>query len=383
MAAASRRQQRGASLIEALMAFLVLSLGLVGMSKLQGQLRLNADVARQRGEAVRLAQEDIETLRSFSSIAPAAGRRAYADIAAAGSSIGSTPGQPLNTRFQLQRNVSDAEGFRTANVTVGWTDRAGESQQVTLQSVIAAMPPALSGALAVHGDVQPLKPVHGRSARIPVGATRLGDGTSAWKPVSSGSTVLVFDDVSGLVTESCFAGGVSTPALTRASLTSCTDLRGGLLLGGIVRRSTAARAEAAHANDPPLALGVDLTMHGGTYPAAPICFSEARAEHNDRFVAYHCIVTPLLGRWSGRSTLVPQGWSLGTGAADHKVCRYSADQDGSGAVDHNAEHPDSYLNVDRPLMQQNFLVIPGDRPCPTANTPATVSANQSTVQHQP
>ena len=36
------------------------------------------------------------------------------------------------------------------------------------------------------------------------------------------------------------------------------------------------------------------------------------------------------GRWSGRSTLVPDGWALGSSADEYKVCRYSADQDGNG-----------------------------------------------------
>lgn len=402
MASSTRVSQRGASLVEALIAFLVLSLGLVGMTKLQSQLRLNADIARQRSEAVRLAQEDIERLRAFASLAAAPGARAYADITAASRRIDSTPGQPLNASFQLQRRVSDSGGFRTASVSVAWDDRTGQSQQVLLQSVIAATPPALSGALTVQSSAQPLKKVRGRSAFIPAAATPLGDGTSAWKPVAGGTVVLVFDDLSGEVRSTCdAAAGIASADLTLADLSSCTAT-GGLLLSGIVRRSGAARAEPAFASDAPLPLSVDLILSGGTYPAPPRCFSEARkqvefvtvggtrrqavalaatpasvgvaswTELNERFVAYHCVVTPLQGRWSGRSLLLPQGWSIGSAPADHKVCRYSTDQDGSGAVDNNAEHPDSYLHVDRSLMQQNFLLVPGDRPCP-----------DTTVPHQP
>lgn len=396
------RAQRGASLVEALVAFLVLSLGLVGMTRLQGQLRLNADIARQRTEAVRLAQEDIEALRAFSTLAAAPGERAYADIAAASRSIDSTPGQPLNASFQLRRDVDDASGYRSASLSVSWEDRAGQTQQVLLQSVIAGTPPALSGALAVSGAVQPLKRVRGRSATIPAWARSLGDGTSAWKPVSGGTVVMVFDDISGEVRSTCDApAAIATPHLTLADLSGCT-LTGGLLLSGIVRRSDDARAEPAWASDAPLPLDIALALGGGDYPAPPRCFSEARkqvefttaagtrrlavslaatpasvgaaswTELNERYVAYHCVVTPLLGRWSGRSTLVPLGWSIGLAPADRKVCRYSTDQDGSGAVDNNAEHPDSYQHVDRPLMQQNFLLVPGDRPCP-----------DTTVQHQP
>jgi hypothetical protein len=97
------------------------------------------------------------------------------------------------------------------------------------------------------------------------------------------------------------------------------------------------------------------------------------------------MVTPLAaGRWSGRSSIVPQGWTLGAAASQYKVCRYSADQDGSGNVDSNAEHPKDYSEVAGALMQQNFLIIRGDQACPVAPIIAgSVFSNLSTVQHQP
>lgn len=85
---------RGTTLVEALITFLVLSLGLLAVSRVQGQLRLAGETARQRSEAVRLAEEDIEQLRGFSRIAaagPAAGR-AYADIVASARTVDSASG---------------------------------------------------------------------------------------------------------------------------------------------------------------------------------------------------------------------------------------------------------------------------------------------------
>jgi hypothetical protein len=87
--------------------------------------------------------------------------------------------------------------------------------------------------------------------------------------------------------------------------------------------------------------------------------------------------------WSGRSDIVPIGWTLGLGSADLKACRYSADQDGSGAVDSNLEHPDEYKRVDRVLMQQNFLIVTGDQPCPAPARTSAEFADFATVQHQP
>ena len=53
-AASAFRRARGATLLEALVAFLVLSLGMLTMARVQSSLRLNSDIARQRTEAVRL-----------------------------------------------------------------------------------------------------------------------------------------------------------------------------------------------------------------------------------------------------------------------------------------------------------------------------------------
>lgn len=95
--------------------------------------------------------------------------------------------------------------------------------------------------------------------------------------------------------------------------------------------------------------------------------------------------------WSGKVVLT--GFSTGTSSTDYRVCRYSADYNGSGdmytadkkSLD-NSEHPEVYGRVNGPLIGQNFLVIRGDRTCPTA--PAVdlangIFADYSTVQLQP
>jgi hypothetical protein len=65
--------------------------------------------------------------------------------------------------------------------------------------------------------------------------------------------------------------------------------------------------------------------------------------------------------------VVPTGWSLGGGSGDHRVCRYVADADGSGAIDANIEHPADYVDVAGSLLAQNFLVVRGDQACPAAS----------------
>jgi Tfp pilus assembly protein PilV len=411
-----RHRQRGASLVEALLAFLVLSLGLVGIAKLHGQLRLTADLARQRSEALRFAQTDIESLRAFTTLASDPSGHGYADIVGHAASPAASSAWPSNTSFEIARDVHAADGYRSAALTVRWLDRTGQAQQVKLQSVIAGTPPALSGALAAQAPGHTLPQLRGRSAAIPPSATSLGNGRSVFKPAGSGSAAWVFDDASGDIVARCSAAG-QVQAATPSDLAGCTPMHA-LLLSGIVRLSLAGAADAAHAKDTPLPLNVLLTLTSGSGVPPPVCLAEAQklvaiptasgsrreavplaatpadwgvagwTELDDRFVAYHCAVTPLQGSWSGRTAIVPQGWSIGSTAAEFKVCRYSADHDGSGAVDQNAEHPNEYHHVDRALMQQNFLLVPGHLACPntspvTSGPSAPVHADLSTVQHQP
>jgi Tfp pilus assembly protein PilV len=419
----ARRRQRGTTLLEALVAFLVLSLGMLTVARVQTQLRLSADVARQRSEAVRLAQEDLESLRAFAVLAASAGARSYEGIASRSRTVDSGTGYPTNTSYLVARQIDATASpqAKNASVTVSWTDRGGSAQHIGLSSIIAANDPAYSGALALARGAASMQGPHGRAVAVPLGAKDLGNGSSAFKPVSSGSVAFVFDNRSGLVTGRCtgVAAGLATRDLTAADLSGC-DSNVGLLLSGVVRFSSASPPDPADSHDLPLATAVVLALSGGSYPNPPDCAVEAMktvsysvggslrldavpigasaaslglagwADSGDRYLAYHCAVYPLAsGQWSGHSTLQPSGWSIGTGAADRRVCRYTADLDGSGAIDANIEHPADYAGVDRTLANQNFLVIQGTETCPTrgavrvAGSGADVYADLSTAPHQP
>ena len=131
-----RRAQRGTTRTEALIAFLVLSLGMIGLARMQGQLRLDADAARQRTEAIRLAQDELETLRST---------RPFAAIANA------TRVVSLSTIYRIDRMISptDAPNAVAVTIAVSWTDRGRTLQGLALDSVLAGTDPRLSGALAL------------------------------------------------------------------------------------------------------------------------------------------------------------------------------------------------------------------------------------------
>ena len=364
-------RQHGTSLIEALIALLVLSLGMVGIARLHTHLRGHADIARQRSEAVRLAQSELERVRAMPP----------AHVASAASSVGASSGVATNADYRVERQVGEHPAYRATSVEVAWADRSGSAQRIRLDSVIASVAQALPGALAVQHQMTPLRTIRGRSAFIPSIAKDLGDGRSALKPSPASALVIVFDNRTGQVTARCETIAAATTAgLTAETLGTCVAMDG-RLLSGWVRFSLGEPPEGLAPRDAALPLDVVVTSsHGGSgTEAAAVCATDIQP----RAVAYHCVMTPLLGRWSGRSDIVPRGWTIGTSAADRKVCRYSADQDGSGAIDSPAEHPAEYINVDRALMQQNFLVIRGDQACPVATRAPGVFGDASTVQHQP
>ncbi len=135
-------RQRGISLLESLIAFLVLSLGMLALSRVQNELRSSAEAARERSEAVRLAQLDIEGLRAFASDA---GWAAIADLSADVTPPGSS------TRYALERVVQTSAdpALKSVQVTLRWSDRHGAAQQLHLATLIAGHDPALSGALTI------------------------------------------------------------------------------------------------------------------------------------------------------------------------------------------------------------------------------------------
>jgi type IV pilus modification protein PilV len=385
----NRNQSRGVGLIEALIALLVVAVGVVGLLKFQSNSRLNSDVARQRTEALKLAQNEIEQLRSGN---------AAADIQSANRSIAPDTNNPANATFQVAREVTaSAAASKTVQVTVSWTDRSGAAQQVVISSVISAQPPALTGALAVAHRSADALPLNGRSADIPATAHDLGDGRSVLKLDSTQTDVYVFDNRSGQITSTC--GGVHrhTRHIVVGDLTTCTTITA-VLLSGQVRFSLTAPPDAARPIDAPLALSMSLTLSGGPYPRPAHCGAESMktvsyfedgqqrraavpltatptswavsswVELGERFTAYHCVVvgkgTP--AHWSGSLSVAPRGWALGNAANDFKVCRYTA------------QTPESYVDVSTSLAEQNFLVIRGDQLCPSASA---VSTNGEGVQN--
>ncbi len=506
-----RRVARGIGIVEALVSLLVLALGMMSFAALQARLRLNSDVAKQRSEAVRLAQEDVENFRALGTLAAdgtIANNFAYAGITA-GATARQITGS--NATFTLTRQVADApraSGVTDATmknlvVTVTWDDRSGGQQTVTLRAIISRSDPAVAASLALPANGSPVRDLLARDIQIPIPSKNLGDGTSAIKPLSGGNVAYVFNNESGLVTQRCVGGSLATTVTNNLSTgvlagATCTSISA-YLVSGFVRTSLASSPNATDPNDaapgamamrvdldntpPPLgaqgtlaqltaahwpsvtgATGTTIGSGSTTYTAPecnaeemktvrytrPVNFTQTNNGNTttvtstievgiipvgvainsaaiapyvglssgdvqspqatgERFVAYSCLIYPVdldvnnatTAAYTARLTIYPTtaGWSLGTSSGTYKVCRYSADYNLNGGVRvvsgsnvtsiDNQEHPYAYLNAQRSLSNQNYLIINGNRSCPTDGGVEVDGqggenyTDETTVTHQP
>jgi Tfp pilus assembly protein PilV len=394
-----RQHARGVSLVEALVALAVMSIGLLGVVGMQATLRTNAEVSRQRSEAVRMAQEKVESLRAFSKLDGAvSGELDYADILTSSAEDVTPSSGRASATFRRTVTVTGptagGAALKTVTVQVRWWDRRADStdladpniQQVTLHTTIARVDPILSAGLGIPTNRSATQRPGGRNIVIPPDAiTPTGSATSNFTPPGGGGVTWVFDNATGEINE---IGGIPVSAL---------------LLSGFIRFATGlSQPTFAESETPPgspilVSIGVSLTeplLASGDFQ--PICY--VAAPDAIGAVRYNCAV-PNVGsvpgqitnfRWSGRSLLGTL--NLASFASDDtptafRVCRYTPDSTTDTPSGGNAAHPLDYVSVGTGLTNQNFLVIragngSGAFTCPldSASTPLV---DGDTRRHQP
>lgn len=375
--------ERGVSLLEALVAMAVMAVGAVAVVGLQATLRTNGDLAKQRSEAMRLAQEPIESFRGFQSLDPMPGAVDWGDIQAVNTAgiVGSSATFTRDVAVVERGGNDDDPLSKTVHVRVTWQDRSGQDQAVTLNTLIAGVHPELAGTLSINHDNSPMRAPGGRHPAIPRNAVDQGDGTSRFSPPGAGTEVWVFSNTTGLITQLC------------SDADTCSDIRG-MLLSGFVRFSTGmAQPTPAQAESPTsAALPVAVTLNQTSpYNTAVNCFEEFAATS----VAYFCLVQVniVTSAWSGTAEI--GGINIADDIDDDhddrfKVCRYTTVRSNAAVVPanlKNIDHPLHYVAVDASLTNQNYLVIrAGDdddaHVCPNDNA-ATPNLNGATWHHQP
>lgn len=397
----TRSLSRGFSLIEALVALLVMGFGMLGVLGIQSSLRQYSDTSKQRTEAVRLAQEGTETWRAFVKLGSDAGATDYTDITTHGPiAVVGTLASATNTSYTMERQVVTLptaadmpQSGKWLQTTLRWNDRTGAEQRVDFHTHISGISPDFAGTLlaAPAGGKGAIRRPQGRHPGIPRGAVDDGSGTSSFSPPGLPSTTWTFDNLTGLITRIC------NPTCTG------TDFVGFLLSGyvrfsdpadpppGTFRQPVGADAETPAAGSSTFGtIGVSVNQTAPTAKAGTVVCA---TQTFPLYVAYYCAVeaTTADKRWSGRSYIT--GPLFAADAADAsasaaRACRYTPQTvDPATPPLKNAEHPKDYAAVVETLFNQDFLVIragDGSTPftCP-GDDASTPFVNGNTFRHQP
>jgi Tfp pilus assembly protein PilV len=366
-------RQRGFTIIEALISLLVMSFGMLALSGMQVSLSRNADVAKQRTEAMRLAEARIEEFRSFTGISTGAINWNGLD----GTANTTTT---TNTTYTVSSTMSgvDTDAMRAVNVQVDWTDRTGAPQRVSVASVISQTDPRDPGFIGNPLPLnKPLKRPKNRDINIPIPALSLGNGTSAYQ--FSPTYVVIFSDVNGNVVKICNPNQANANVAT--ILASVCDSFSGYILAGYI--NTPLDALATYPTGINYALVTrNAAPTSGLYQNITCQFGQGTDTNSGATInnyKYYLCVVPLEGSllWSGTVRL---GGVPTTG--DYIVCRFQYTQTDVTANERNVQ---PYLNVNTSIDEQNYLVTttsnanPTSASCPSSMTVTGVSVG---VLHQ-
>jgi type IV pilus modification protein PilV len=221
-------RERGFSLIEALIALLVVSFGMLAIASFQFTLARSSDLAKQRTEATRLAQQKMEQLRAYGQVDSSTATPHvvnYTDDV-----VSSTTAEVLTSNATFSRSwivTANASGTeKWINVMVDWVDRTNASQQVQLFSVISKYDPQDIGSLStfVPGAAGNQRRPKNRNINVPYPAVNLascptGTGVcSAFTP-PPGNIIYIFDNNTGNITGSCTPAGYTVSNVSGSGTT--------------------------------------------------------------------------------------------------------------------------------------------------------------------
>lgn len=271
------RRQRGASLIDALLAGLVLALGVLALTRAQWHFQSGAEAVRQQSEALRRLQSESDRLRATLHAGARDVGGTWGPTIALGSA-GAPPGEstdPGSPRHgDAVEHALDAADPRAlaARVAARWTDRAGEERRVALDAIVGPGDPRHSAALVLPPAGAAAVSPFGRSMAVPLTARSLGNGRSAFKPRHGGTTAWIVDDATGALVSTCEVAAHRDDAELEATHLSACRARAGRILSGHVRVALD-DSPTLIGNDNPL--GLDVRLDGTGSGHASSCTSQA------------------------------------------------------------------------------------------------------------
>ena len=350
------RHQVGFTLLEAMVALLVVAFGMLALVGMQARLSHSSDVAMQRSIGTRLAQERIEEMRSFDTTS-GTGPNSWSTVVTAGSAPDKVIGNATYRRSWTVGGTT-ADKMRPVHVLVTWIGRdQSEPQSVTLDTVISKTSPSDSGLLAFPQPSITKRP-RNRNINIPVPALDLGGGKSAYK--INPTLAVVFSNTSGYVVERCTSLVAAVDYTNGAA--GCTSYNAYIVAGyvsgsirtdfGIPTRPTGINTSALSGWDDSLGKAVSCI------------YQVARNQNTDLVIPgyhYYLCVVPVAanGTWSGTIRLggVPTN-------ASYKVCRFEYAKD--DFTSRNERNVQPYANVNASIDNQNYYIdTSAGASCPT------------------
>jgi len=184
------KKNHGFSLIEVMLAVFILSIGILAVAKFQGTLLKSGSETKARAAALTLAQQKIDDLRGFGQLEAATDcsgtcdwssftaselnskQMAYAYISNDNDGEGGrlAPNSTFNLSFNNENykrtwEVKDEtdepdklESMKLVKVSVAWEDQNGDTQTVSLESLIPAISPALTNVANPGAGASPTPP---------------------------------------------------------------------------------------------------------------------------------------------------------------------------------------------------------------------------------
>lgn len=118
------KRSYGVGLVDVLIAVVIISGGLLAMSRLQGASVTSSSVAKQQSEAGFIAQKVIEDLRA----------KSWANIVPGSYTLQPHVGRSAtyNTNYNVTDSMTGGPKFKTVIVTVSWNDSTNQLQRSTI-----------------------------------------------------------------------------------------------------------------------------------------------------------------------------------------------------------------------------------------------------------
>lgn len=129
----NKNNHKGFALLEALIAIVVLAIGVLALAKFQTNVVQSNAEAKARTEALNLAQKKIEELRRFATEAEYNSGARLANTYTVNNIAGT------NATYTMTTTITNAVGgsYKNVKVVVSWPDRKNVTQNAELNSIIA------------------------------------------------------------------------------------------------------------------------------------------------------------------------------------------------------------------------------------------------------